>query len=112
MTPRRLAFMTMTFEVVNFSDQDKTYTLDTTVLGQVAQGGRIVNGEVTYLTFDYARELEVDTTCSAQGGKVTVPANSKVEVHVTVTLPRCRTCLLGGTVPVRILCGGICTAAE
>ncbi|MFR0734989.1 MAG: Fn3-like domain-containing protein [Oscillospiraceae bacterium] len=42
---------------------------------------------MTYLTFDYARELEVDTTCSAQGGKVTVPANSKVEVHVTVTLP-------------------------
>ncbi len=87
MTPQKTGVYDMTFEVVNFSDQDKTYTLDTTVLGQVAQGGRIVNGEVTYLTFDYARELEVDTTCSAQGGKVTVPANSKVEVHVTVTLP-------------------------
>ena len=85
--PQKTGVYDMTFEVVNFSDQDKTYTLDTTVLGQVAQGGRIVNGEVTYLTFDYARELEVDTTCSAQGGKVTVPANSKVEVHVTVTLP-------------------------
>ena len=32
--PERTGVYTMDFEVVNFSDSDKTYTLDTTVLGQ------------------------------------------------------------------------------
>ena len=44
--PERTGVYEMTFEVVNFSDSDKTYTLDTTVLGQKAVGGLMKYGEV------------------------------------------------------------------
>lgn len=36
--PERTGVYEMTFEVVNFSDSDKTYTLDTTVLGAEGRG--------------------------------------------------------------------------
>ncbi|MFR1755042.1 MAG: hypothetical protein ACLSV7_10185 [Oscillospiraceae bacterium] len=52
----------MDFQVVNFSDADKTYHLDTTVLGQIAQGGQFKHGKVTYLVCDYARELDAAVT--------------------------------------------------
>ena len=82
----RIGVYTMDFEVVNFSDEEKTYTLDTTVLGQKADGGKIKNGKVTYLVYDYARELDATVTSSATDGSVTVPAHSSTQVHVSVTL--------------------------
>ena len=84
--PDRTGVYEMTFEVVNFSDVNKTYTLDTTTLGQVAEGGQIKAGEVTYLVYDYAKELNPDVVYSAEGGQITVPAGSAVEVTVTLTL--------------------------
>lgn len=76
----------MTFEVVNFSEEAKTYTLDPVVLGQKAEGGRIKNGKITYLTFDYARELDATVTFDLQDNTVTVPANDSREITVTVAL--------------------------
>ena len=84
--PDRTGSYTMGFQVVNFSDTGKTYRLDTTVLGQIAQGGQFKHGEVTYLVTDYARELDAAVTSSAAGGTITVPANSTVTVSVTVAL--------------------------
>ena len=84
--PDRTGSYTMDFQVVNFSDTGKTYRLDTTVLGQIAQGGQFKHGEVTYLVTDYARELDAAVTSSAAGGTITVPANSTVNVSVTVDL--------------------------
>ena len=84
--PDRTGSYTMDFQVVNFSDTDKTYRLDATVLGQIAQGGQFKHGEVTYLVCDYARELDAAVTSSAPDGTVTVPANSTAKVSVTVTL--------------------------
>ena len=71
---------------VNFSDTQKTYTLDTTVLGQVAQGGQIKQNQVTYLVSSHARELDAQVVSNAQNGQVTVPANATADVTVTVTL--------------------------
>lgn len=84
--PDRTGSYEMTFQVVNRSDAQKVYTLDTTVLGQVAQSGQIKNGETTYLVPGYARELDADVRSSVPGGTVTVPANSCVEITVTVNL--------------------------
>lgn len=84
--PERTGVYEMTFEVVNFSDSDKTYTLDTTVLGQKAVGGLMKYGQVTHLTYEYARELDTDITYSAADGKVTVPAGETVKVTATVAL--------------------------
>ena len=39
--PARTGVYEMSFEVVNFSQEQKEYTLDTTVLGQVAEGVRL-----------------------------------------------------------------------
>ena len=50
--PDRTGSYTMDFQVVNYSDADKTYRLDTTVLGQTAQGGQFKHGKVTYLVSD------------------------------------------------------------
>ena len=84
--PEKTGIYEMTFSVVNFSDADKTYTLDTTVLGQKADGGRLKDGKVTYLTYDYVREMESTITTSLEDGTVTVPAGSTVELTVTVEL--------------------------
>ena len=84
--PDRTGSYTMDFQVVNFSDADKTYRLDTTVLGQTAQGGQFKHGKVTYLVSDYARELDAAVTSSAANGTITVPANSTAKVSVTVIL--------------------------
>ncbi len=84
--PDRAGVYEMTFEVVNFSDVDKTYTLDTTVLGQKAEGGQFRNGEVTYLTVDYARNLAYTYTTNLREDTITVPANAKANVTVTVQL--------------------------
>ena len=84
--PDRTGTYSMTFQVVNFSDTQKTYTLDTTVLGQVAQGGQIKQNQVTYLVSSHARELDAQVVSNAQNGQVTVPANATADVTVTVTL--------------------------
>ena len=84
--PERTGVYEMTFEVVNFSDSDKTYTLDTTVLGQKAVGGLVKYGEVTHLTYEYSREMKADIAYSAADGKITVPAGETVKVTATVTL--------------------------
>ncbi len=84
--PDRTGVYTMNFEVVNFSGEDKTYRLDTTVLGQIAQGGQFKNGKVTYLVCDYARELDADITSSAANGTITVAANSTAKVSVSIAL--------------------------
>ncbi len=84
--PDRTGSYTMDFQVVNFSDTGKTYRLNTTVLGQIAQGGQFKNGKVTYLVSDYARELDAAVTSSAPDGTITVPANSTAKVSVTITL--------------------------
>lgn len=76
----------MTFEVVNLSDTPKTYTLSTTVLGQKADGGLLKHGKVTYLTYDYARELEAFVTSNLTDGTLTVPGNGTATVTVTVAL--------------------------
>ena len=72
--------------MVNFSDGEKTYTLDTAVLGQKAEGGQIRGGKVTYLVYDYARKLSAAVTSSAADGRITVPAHATAQVSVTVTL--------------------------
>ncbi len=84
--PDRTGSYTMDFQVVNFSDTGKTYRLDTTVLGQIAQGGQFKHGKVTYLVSDYARELDAAVTSSAPDGTITVPANSTAKVSVTIAL--------------------------
>lgn len=84
--PGKTGIYDMTFQVVNFSDTDKTYTLDTTVLGQKAEGGQFKNGKVTYLTVDYARKLNATVTTNLIGGKLTVPAGTTANVTVTVAL--------------------------
>lgn len=84
--PNRTGEYQMSFQVVNFSNTAKTYTLDTTVLGQKAEGGQIKNGQVTYLVYDYARELNATVTSNLSDGQLTVPANSTANVTVTVKL--------------------------
>lgn len=84
--PEKTGVYEMTFDVVNFSDTDKTYTLDTTVLGQKADGGLVKNGKVTYLTYDYAREISAVVTSTLENNTVTVPAGQTVTITVTVTL--------------------------
>lgn len=84
--PNRTGEYQMSFQVVNFSNTAKTYTLDTTVLGQKAEGGQIKNGQVTYLVYDYARELNATVTSNISDGQLTVPANSTANVTVTVKL--------------------------
>ncbi len=84
--PEKTGVYEMTFNVVNFDDADKTYTLDVTALGQKADGGQIKRGEVTYLTYDYARDLDCYITSTLAGDAVTVPANSTAKVTVTVAL--------------------------
>ena len=84
--PARTGVYRMRFEVVNFSESDKTYTLDTTVLGQKAVGGLLKYGEVTHLTYEYARELDATVTYSAEDGQIVVPAGQTVTVTATVAL--------------------------
>lgn len=84
--PARTGKYEMTFEIVNFSDAEKTYSLSTTTLGQKAEGGLIKNGEVTYLVYNYARELNPEVIYSVHDGQVHVPANSKASVTVTISL--------------------------
>ncbi len=84
--PEKTGVYEMSFEVVNFSDTDKVYTLDTIVLGQIAEGGQIRDGKVTYLVYDYAKELQAEVTSSLSDNTVTVPAGGTAEVTVTVSL--------------------------
>ncbi|MGM9640198.1 MAG: S8 family serine peptidase [Faecousia sp.] len=84
--PARTGTYEMTFEVVNLSDTAKTYTLNTSVLGQRAEGGQFRNGKVTYLTTDSPRALNPVVTTSLTDGTVTVPAKGKAQVTVTVAL--------------------------
>lgn len=84
--PQKTGVYGMAFQVVNFSDEAKTYALDTTVLGQKAEGGRIKNGQVTYLTFDYARNLSAAVTSNLENDIITVPAHSTAQIAVTVSL--------------------------
>ncbi|MGM9640037.1 MAG: S8 family serine peptidase [Faecousia sp.] len=84
--PGKTGVYEMTFKVVNFSDEDKIYTLDTTVLGQKAEGGQIRNEKVTYLTYEYSRNLEYIRTTNLDNDTVTVPAGSTAEITVTVEL--------------------------
>lgn len=84
--PNRTGEYKLSFQVVNFSNEAKTYTLDTTVLGQKADGGQIKDGKVTYLVYDYAKELSASVTSDLTDGNLTVPANSTANVTVTVKL--------------------------
>ncbi len=84
--PKRTGEYEMTFTVVNLEDTDKTYTLDTIVLGQKAEGGQYRDGKVTYLTAAHARNLEHTYTTNLTGNTLTVPAGSTAVVTVTVTL--------------------------
>ncbi len=84
--PEKTGVYEMTFNVVNFSDEDKIYTLDVSALSQKADGGQIKYGKVTYLTYDYARELDCVVTSSLEGDTVTVPAGTAAEVTVTLEL--------------------------
>lgn len=84
--PNRTGEYKLSFQVVNFSNTAKTYTLDTTVLGQKADGGQIKNGKVNYLVYDYAKELSANVTSNLTNGTLTVPANSTANVTVTVKL--------------------------
>lgn len=84
--PGKTGVYEMTFRVVNFSNEDKTYTLDTTVLGQKAEGGQIRNEKVTYLTYGYSRNLEYTRTTNLTNDALTVPAGSTAEITVTVEL--------------------------
>lgn len=79
--PDRTGVYSMTFQVVNFSDTQKTYTLDTTVLGQVAQGGQIKHGQVTYLVSSHGKELDAQVVSNAPNGQITVPANANCRRH-------------------------------
>ncbi len=110
--PERTGVYTMDFEVVNFSDGEKTYTLDTTVLGQKADGGKIQNGKVTYLVYDYARELDATVTSSATDGRITVPAHSSTQGARQRYAVGRRQSLHGRAVPLWFLCGGLCAAHQ
>lgn len=84
--PQKSGVYTLKFNVVNFSDEDKSYSLETTVQGQKADGGQILNGKVVYLTRDYMREMEADTDTNLSDGALTVPAGATAEVEVTIRL--------------------------
>lgn len=84
--PQKSGVYTLKFNVVNFSDDDKTYSLETTVLGQKADGGQILNGKVVYLTRDYMREMEADVDSNLTNGALTVPAGATASVEVTIRL--------------------------
>jgi len=84
--PEKVGIYEMTFNVVNFDDVDKSYTLDVTALGQKADGGQIKRGEVTYLTYDYAQELDCEVSSTLEGNTVTVPAGATAEITVTLEL--------------------------
>lgn len=84
--PEKTGVYEMTFDVVNFSDTDKVYTLDTTVLGLSAVGGLVKGGKVTYLTHDYAREVDTIVTSSLENNTLTVPAGQTASVTVTIAL--------------------------
>ncbi len=86
--PEKTGVYEMTFNVVNFSNEDKTYTLDVTALGQKADGGQIKHGKVTYLTYDYAQKLDCEVSSSLRGDTVTVPAGTTAEIIVTLELTR------------------------
>lgn len=76
----------MTFSVVNFSNEAKSYTLSLQGLSQVAEGGLVKNGKVTYLTLDHAKKLDASYTSSLNDNKLTVPAGSTAKVTVTLNL--------------------------
>ena len=67
------------FEIHNFGAEDKTYTLDSSVLTEaVADGGGIY--------FMYGIEMELDAKVSFDKSEVTVPAGKSVKVNATITL--------------------------
>ncbi len=72
------------FDVVNISNAEKTYTLDILTLTESAVGGR-VNPDLTYeyLMEQFAYELAPTVDAPAT---VTVAANGKTHVDVTITL--------------------------
>ncbi len=76
----------MTFDVVNFSDADKTYYLDVTALGQQAEGGQFRNGKVTYLVTEDARQLTPAITSTLRDNTLIVPAGETATVTVTLQL--------------------------
>ncbi len=84
--PERTGVYEMTFSVVNFSDTDKTYTLDVDTLGQVAVAGGYRNGKTTWLATDYAQTLDPDVRSTLENGTITVAAGQTEEVTVTLSL--------------------------
>lgn len=84
--PDRTGVYRMRFDVVNFDDTDKTYTLDITTLGQQAEGGQFRNGKVTYLTTENPKVLEPAVVSNLTGDTLTVPAGETATVTVTLSL--------------------------
>ncbi len=84
--PERTGKYEMTFDVVNFSDSDKTYYLDVTALGQQAEGGQFRNGKVTYLVTEDAKQLTPAITSTLRDNTLTVPAGETATVTVTLQL--------------------------
>lgn len=84
--PDRTGVYRMTFDVVNFSDTDKTYYLDVTALGQQAEGGQFRNGKVTYLVTEEPKQLAPAITSNLTDNTLVVPAGETATVTVTLEL--------------------------
>lgn len=80
----RTGVYSFSFDVVNLSGEEKTYALDVLTMTESAVGGR-VNPDLTYeyLMEQFACELEPTVEAPES---VTVAANSKTHVEVTITL--------------------------
>lgn len=84
--PNRTGVYRMTFDVVNFSDTDKTYYMDVTTLGQQAEGGQFRNGKVTYLVTEEPKQLAPAITSNLTDNTLVVPAGETATVTVTLAL--------------------------
>lgn len=107
--PDRTGVYSMTFQVVNFSDTQKTYTLDTTVLGQVAQGGQIKHGQVTYLVSSPGKELDAQVVSMPQMVRLRYRPMPTADVTVTVTLSEADRAYIDERFPYGSYVEGLCS---
>lgn len=79
---------TMTFDVVNTSNQELRYAIQPTILTENCENGGTYAGQDVYFAAQTPRDItgSVTWTSNFDGNVVTVPAGGKAAVTVTVTL--------------------------
>lgn len=81
--PEMTGIYTLSFDVVNMSSEQKSYTVDLTALTEMAVAGEIRDGKPIY--FMYGKPYQLHPIVSGDDF-ITVPANGSASVSITLTL--------------------------